>query len=217
MAQLQSSDEAADWVHKNMPVENELTAADADLVASGLPRPARGHRGRNVRARKRTAPGGGQRRNRAKRTAPRFWRSAFSRSIGKARAGVDGPARSPGGARAGRRRARPFVCATKSIASMWRRSPASSAAGRRGKRTIFALPNLVRSSRKVSDEYTVPVCRLHHRELHRYGDEASCWAGVGVDPLPIATPTLAENSFAARAFSSVSIASRAMRLSKSRL
>ena len=48
----------------------------------------------------------------------------------------------------------------------------------------FAQPRAL--GRKVSDEYTVPVCRLHHRELHRYGDEASWWAGVGVDPLPIA-------------------------------
>ena len=48
----------------------------------------------------------------------------------------------------------------------------------------FAQPRAL--SRKVSDEYTVPVCRLHHRELHRYGDETSWWAGVGVDPLPIA-------------------------------
>ena len=36
MAQLQSSDEAADWVHKNMPVKNELTAADADLVGAAF-------------------------------------------------------------------------------------------------------------------------------------------------------------------------------------
>ena len=48
----------------------------------------------------------------------------------------------------------------------------------------FAQPRAL--GRKVSDEYTVPVCRLHHRELHRYGDEASWWAGVGVDPLPTA-------------------------------
>jgi hypothetical protein len=48
----------------------------------------------------------------------------------------------------------------------------------------FAQPRAL--GRKVSDEYTVPVCRLHHRELHRYGDEASWWAGAGVDPLPIA-------------------------------
>jgi hypothetical protein len=48
----------------------------------------------------------------------------------------------------------------------------------------FAQPRAL--GRKVSDEYTVPVCRLHHRELHRYGDEASWWAAVNVDPLPIA-------------------------------
>jgi hypothetical protein len=48
----------------------------------------------------------------------------------------------------------------------------------------FAQPRAL--GRKVSDEYTVPVCRLHHRELHDYGDEVSWWAGVGIDPLPIA-------------------------------
>jgi hypothetical protein len=48
----------------------------------------------------------------------------------------------------------------------------------------FAQPRAL--GRKVSDEYTVPVCRVHHRELHSYGDEASWWAGVGIDPLPIA-------------------------------
>ena len=26
--------------------------------------------------------------------------------------------------------------------------------------------------RKVSDEFTVPLCRGHHREVHRCGDEA---------------------------------------------
>jgi hypothetical protein len=30
--------------------------------------------------------------------------------------------------------------------------------------------------RKVSDEFTVPLCRGHHREIHRYGDEAAWWA-----------------------------------------
>ena len=48
----------------------------------------------------------------------------------------------------------------------------------------FAQPRAI--GRKVSDEYTVPVCRLHHRDLHTYGDEASWWAAVSIDPLPIA-------------------------------
>jgi len=37
--------------------------------------------------------------------------------------------------------------------------------------------------RKVSDEFTVPLCRLHHRELHRHGNEIKWWEAVGVDPL----------------------------------
>jgi len=36
--------------------------------------------------------------------------------------------------------------------------------------------------RKVSDEFTVPLCRGHHRELHRCGDEAEWWKKVGIDP-----------------------------------
>ena len=48
----------------------------------------------------------------------------------------------------------------------------------------FAQPRAL--GRKVSDEYTVPVCRLHHRDLHSYGDEASWWAAVSIDPLPVA-------------------------------
>jgi hypothetical protein len=36
--------------------------------------------------------------------------------------------------------------------------------------------------RKVSDEFTVPLCRGHHRELHRCGDEAAWWQRVGIEP-----------------------------------
>jgi hypothetical protein len=36
--------------------------------------------------------------------------------------------------------------------------------------------------RKVSDEFTVPLCRGHHREAHRCGDETAWWGKAGVDP-----------------------------------
>ena len=36
--------------------------------------------------------------------------------------------------------------------------------------------------RKVSDEFTVPLCRGHHREVHRSGDETIWWTSAGVDP-----------------------------------
>ena len=40
--------------------------------------------------------------------------------------------------------------------------------------------------RKVSDKFAVPICRLHHRELHRRGNERAWWQNQGIDPLPIA-------------------------------
>jgi hypothetical protein len=36
--------------------------------------------------------------------------------------------------------------------------------------------------RKVSDEFTVPLCRIHHREVHRGGNEAAWWKGFGIKP-----------------------------------
>src|SRR5262249_41117884 len=40
--------------------------------------------------------------------------------------------------------------------------------------------------RKVSDEFTVPLCRSHHRALHRSGSEYLWWENVGIDPLKAA-------------------------------
>jgi hypothetical protein len=40
--------------------------------------------------------------------------------------------------------------------------------------------------RKVSDEFTVPLCRLHHRELHQRGDELLWWRHLNVNPLDTA-------------------------------
>jgi ERF superfamily len=48
----------------------------------------------------------------------------------------------------------------------------------------YAQPRALGS--KVSDEFTVPICRLHHSELHRVGDEAQWWLEAGVDPLHVA-------------------------------
>src|SRR6266568_6181816 len=40
--------------------------------------------------------------------------------------------------------------------------------------------------RKVSDEFTVPLCRVHHREAHRSRDERAWWRRLGLDSLKIA-------------------------------
>ena len=48
----------------------------------------------------------------------------------------------------------------------------------------FAEPRAF--GRKVSDEFTVPLCRAHHRALHNSGDERAWWTDLNVDPMPIA-------------------------------
>jgi hypothetical protein len=40
--------------------------------------------------------------------------------------------------------------------------------------------------RRVSDEFAVPLCRTHHRALHRSGDEAAWWKSTDLDPVMIA-------------------------------
>ena len=48
----------------------------------------------------------------------------------------------------------------------------------------YAQPRAL--GRKSSDEFAVPLCRIHHRELHRTGDERKWWGNVGIDPLKAA-------------------------------
>ena len=40
--------------------------------------------------------------------------------------------------------------------------------------------------RKISNEFTVPLCRAHHRELHRRGDEIAWWESVSLKSLEVA-------------------------------
>jgi hypothetical protein len=48
----------------------------------------------------------------------------------------------------------------------------------------FAQPKAM--GRKVSDEYTVPLCSLHHRLLHQTGNEIGWWEYQKIDPLKVA-------------------------------
>lgn len=39
---------------------------------------------------------------------------------------------------------------------------------------------------KVSDEFTVPLCRTHHRDIHSFGDEVAWWERRAIDPVATA-------------------------------
>ena len=171
LSDLKSADEAADWVHKNLPAKNTLAPADAETVEASF--------------RERLAAIEGEQTSAATGEAVDNSATEPSREQGSALDGAKAPVPSTA------IRRRPIATKTirlrdkehcKFVATqpcvVCGRTPAEAHHIR------FAQPRAL--NRKVSDEYTVPVCRVHHRELHRYGDEVSWWAGVSIDPLPIA-------------------------------
>lgn len=48
----------------------------------------------------------------------------------------------------------------------------------------FAQPHAL--GRKVSDEFTVPLCRAHHREVHRANQDTKWWLALKIAPLQAA-------------------------------
>jgi hypothetical protein len=60
----------------------------------------------------------------------------------------------------------------------------------------FAQPRAL--GMKVSDEFTVPLCRTHHRQLHQVGDERAWWKQRHIDPLEIAKSLWSESRTASK-------------------
>jgi hypothetical protein len=169
---LKSADEAADWVHKNLPAKNTLTSDDADKVeASFRERLATIEGGQPSRASGHTVDSSGDEPSGEQSGAPD---------------GSETPAPETTVVRRRRVAAKAIRLRDKEHCKFVAKQPCV-VCGRtpaEAHHIRFAQPRAL--NRKVSDEYTVPVCRVHHRELHRYGDEASWWAGVNLDPLSIA-------------------------------
>jgi ERF superfamily len=169
LSQLQSGDEAADWVHKNLAAKNTLITADADAVGAGF-------RERLTTIEVVSA---------ARHPEPPVGKPFITMIEDPV---VVAPPVISNNATARRRRvaAKTIRLRDKEHCKFVRTEPCvvCGRAPTEAHHIRFAQPRAL--GRKVSDEYTVPVCRLHHRDLHGYGDEASWWAGVGIDPLPIA-------------------------------
>ena len=62
----------------------------------------------------------------------------------------------------------------------------SSAAANNPIRIISATLQPRALGRKASDEFAVPLCRSHHRAVHRAGDEQARWRAAGIDPVSAA-------------------------------
>jgi hypothetical protein len=169
---LQSADEAASWAHRSLPAKNTLTAADADLVEIGF------------RARL-AAFGDGlppaealEATQSAPEAHPGLPRAeAVAASVAAPDQAAADAAR-PAGKTIRLRDKDHLKFVSKQPCLVCGREPSDAHHLR------FAQPRAL--GRKVSDEFTVPVCRLHHRELHQHGDEGAWWSGLAIDPIPIA-------------------------------
>jgi ERF superfamily len=177
LSRFHSSDEAADWVHENLAVKNSLTAPDAKSVESSF-------RERVVALEAGPAVVEGQSDpTNDDRTEPADIQALTERMNASAAPPIILLQQSARCRRVANKTIRlrdkeHCRSLTSQPCVVCGRMPSEAHHIR------FAQPRAL--GRKVSDEYTVPVCRLHHRELHRYGDEASWWVGMNVDPLPIA-------------------------------
>ena len=176
---LHSSDEAADWVHRNLAVKNTLKAPDADSVEASF-------RERILMIEASLAGAEGQIDTaRYDGVEPPNGQAFFEAMDASAPAPIILP-QTPASHRRRCVPARAIRLRDKEHCRYLTTQPCV-VCGRtpsEAHHIRFAQPRAL--GRKVGDEYTVPVCRLHHRELHRYGDEASWWVGVNVDPLSVA-------------------------------
>jgi hypothetical protein len=174
LGKLQSADEAADWVHANLVAKSTLIAADADRVEADF----------QDRLTTIDATSSHEEDTQSAAAAGTEKQPFLAPMEDAAEAAIVLPSGPRGRSR--RMAAKTIRLRDKEHCKFVASQPCI-VCGRtpcEAHHIRFAQPRAL--GRKVSDEFTVPVCRLHHRELHNYGDEASWWAGVSIDPLPIA-------------------------------
>jgi ERF superfamily len=187
MAAINSADEAATWAQRSLPAKNTLNAADAKMVEEQFaarlsaisppdetrdgsdrhrtPDDPSPHEPRHAVPDRSVVSGASNTSTRREATtrAKKHTRCGVIRSLGKT-------------VRLRDKDHRRFVL--RQACLVCGRVPSDP------HHLTFTQPPAL--GRRVSDEFIVPVCRIHHRELHRSGDEAAWWRRLNIDPLPIA-------------------------------
>jgi hypothetical protein len=157
-----SSDEAAQWAHRSLSEKNKLTTSDAQQVERAFAARVTGLAAAAERSPKPEAP---RKHSRTKSTKAQNSRER-TQTIDKSVLTLPEPRRQ-------RDRDHIRFVATHSCL-ICGRQPADAHHLR------FMQSRAL--GRKVSDEFTVPLCRGHHREVHRCGNEAAWWRKVDIDP-----------------------------------
>src|SRR6516225_1920768 len=180
MAAINSADGAAASAHRNLPAKNTLTAADATIVEERFrarlsaigpshdtcDRPAEGYEPPHAVSEQTgvsSASDAATRQKAPMRATKKQSRSDAIRALGKT-------------VRLRDKDHRRYVL--RQACLVCGRVPSDP------HHLTFTQPRAL--GRRVSDEFLVPVCRIHHRELHRSGNEAAWWQRLKIDPVPVA-------------------------------
>jgi ERF superfamily len=159
MGALASEEQAANWAHKVMGAKNTLTTADSGAVEAAFA----------ARMAEVEGAGDAASASQSESQLPPV-NNAVAWHIDKAALTLSEPRRYRDRAHLRFVSAQPcLICA---------RRPCDAHHLR------FAQPRAL--GRRVSDEFTVPLCRSHHRALHRHGDEAAWWQSNKVDAVAVA-------------------------------
>jgi hypothetical protein len=173
LSTVNSADDATVWAQRNMPIKNSLTAADAQtlearfqerlaVIGDGVTV----ERPRNAASDQKALPTAqlAAETSQENSTVPKQEaRRQAVRALGKT-------------IRLRDKEHRKFV--SRQPCLVCGRVPSDS------HHITFAQPRAL--GHRVSDEFTVPVCRIHHRELHRSGNEGAWWHKFNIDPLSVA-------------------------------
>jgi hypothetical protein len=172
IARLASQDSAATWAGEALPAKNTLTAADAKLVEdafeqklsqlSALP----GETSELAVIKTPPAPVEGSQGIDTGNTANQLQPKGIDKSV----LAVSTPRRY--------RNKEHLRYVTLQPCLLCARKPSDAHHLR------FVQPRAL--GRKASDEFAVPLCRIHHRAAHRASDERAWWKAAGIDPLKIA-------------------------------
>jgi hypothetical protein len=186
IAALDSSEESASWARKGLEVKNSLTSEDARIVEEAFALRLSGIAG--IEEGKGEEGERGEERSDGRELGQEFQEGQQERGREGQEAQESGLSSAPEGAaprtiasidksilalseprRYRNKEHRNFVCLQPCL--VCGRTPSDA------HHVGFAQPRAF--GLKVSDEFTVPLCRGHHRALHRSGNESVWWEEVG--------------------------------------
>ena len=181
---IATADEAALWAQRKLPAKNTLTPADADVIEQAFRAKLQSVE-RMETDQAASTPASADQRDKSDAQsgpngldtglppdsiiisdAPKLAPAEEDQSVGA----LTKPIRKRDKAH------RDFVCSQPCLICGRRPSDAHH--------IRFGQPRAL--GRKVSDEFTVPLCRVHHRDLHRRSDEKAWWEAAKIEPMAIA-------------------------------